>query len=150
MAEGDSIEFLARYKNWLAVKKISINEKTPTEEIVLQMASIRQSVDKKSFELLGIDTAKLDAYAAQLTGGARKSYGNLAGVVEKLGTGEAKDAVGSSTGGKQELVEIAATYLFRRTVQNMAFDFDVNPEMLQKAFPNLKLPKPPGRKPKAR
>ncbi len=149
MPEADSIEFLAKYKNWLAVKKISIGPDTKPEEIVLQMSSIRQSVDKKSFELLGIDTAKLDAYAAAITNGKRKSFGSLAEVVQKLGTSEAKEAVSGATGGNGGLVEIASTYLFRKTVQNLAFDFDVNPEMLQKAFPGLKVPKPPGRKPKA-
>lgn len=149
MPEGDSIEFLARYKNWLAVKKIHIDESTKPEEIVLQLSSIRQSVDKKSFELLGIDTAKLDAYATQLVGDKRKSYGSLAEIIQKLGTGEAKEMVNGSAGGKTELTEIASTYLFRKTVQGLAFDFDVNPDMLQKAFPSLKIPKPPGRKPKA-
>lgn len=149
MPEGDSVEFLARYKNWLAVKKIHIDESTKPEEIVLQLSSIRQSVDKKSFELLGIDVAKLDAYAAQITTGTRKNYGALAEVIQKLGTGEAKEVAKNATGGKPELAEIASTYLFRKTVQSLAFDFDVNPDMLQKAFPNLKIPKPPGRKPKA-
>ena len=149
MPEGDSIEFLARYKNWLAVKKIHIDEKTAPEEIVLQLSSIRQSVDKKSFELLGIDVAKLDAYAAQLVGGKRKSYGSLAEVIQKLSGSDVKEVVNGSTGGRPELAEIASTYLFRKTVQGLMFDFDVNPEMLQKAFPGLKVPKPPGRKPKA-
>ncbi len=148
MPEGDSIEFLARYKNWLAVKKIHIDEKTAPEEIVLQLSSIRQSVDKKSFELLGIDLAKLDAYAAQLVSGKRKSYGSLAEVIQKLSGSNVKEVVNGSTGGRTELAEIASTYLFRKTVQGLMFDFDVNPEMLQKAFPNLKIPKPPGRKPK--
>ncbi len=149
MPESDSIEFLAKYKNWVAVKKISIAEGTKPEEIVLQMSSIRQSVDKKSFELLGIDTAKLDAYADTMTSGKRKSFGSLAEVVQKLGAAEVKEVVKGAAGGREELAEIASTYLFRKTVQNLAFDFDVNAEMLQKAFPNLKVPKPPGRKPKA-
>lgn len=149
MAENDSIEFLAKYKNWIAVKKISIAEGTKPEEIVLQMSGIRQSVDKKSFELLGIDTAKLDELAGRLTSGKRKSYGSLAEVVQKLGASDVKETVKGATGGKEELADIASTYLFRKTVQNLAFDFDVNAEMLQKAFPGLKVPKPPGRKPKA-
>ncbi len=149
MPEADSIEFLAKYKNWVAVKKISIADNTKPEEIVLQMSSIRQSVDKKSFEILGIDTAKLDAYAAQLTNGKRKSYGSLAEVIQKLGAPDVKEVVNGATGGKPEMADIAATYLFRKAVQSLTFDFDVNAEMLQKAFPGLKVPKPPGRKPKA-
>ncbi len=149
MAENDSIEFLAKYKTWLAVKKIQINDGTKPEEIALQLSSIRQSIDKKSFEILGIDTIALDAYATQMTGGARKSYGKLAEIVQKLGTGEVKEVAKRACNGNEALAEIASTYLFRRAIQNLAFDFDVNPDMLQKAFPNLKVPKPPGRKPKA-
>ena len=55
----------------------------------------------------------------------------------------------AATGGKEELAEIAQTYLFRRVVQGLQFDFDVNPDLLQKAYPKLKVPKPPGRRPKA-
>ncbi len=146
---NESIEFYARYKNWVAVKKITIREDTKPEEIVAQIASIRQSIDRKAFEILGIDTQALDAYAASLTKDMRKSYSNLAKIVESLGKQEAKEQISKATGGKPELEEIAATYLFRRVVQNLAFDFDINQEMLEKAYPYLKMPKPPGRKPKA-
>ena len=149
MDDSDSIEFLAKYKDWVAVKKIRIDANTKPEEIAAQLSGIRQSIDKKAFELLGIDTAKLDAYAARLTSGSRKSYNTLAQIVQKLGTGDAKETITAATNSKQELNEIASTYLFRRTVQGLSFDFDVNAEMLEKAFPGLKLPKPPGRKPKA-
>jgi hypothetical protein len=149
MDDSNSIEFLAKYKDWVAVKKIRIDASTKPEEIVAQLAGIRQSIDKKAFELLGIDTAKLDAYAAQLTSGSRKSYNTLAQVVQKLGTGEAKETITAATNSRPELNEVASTYLFRKTVQGLSFDFDVNVEMLEKAFPDLKLPKPPGRKPKA-
>jgi hypothetical protein len=145
----DSIEFLAKYKTWIAVKKLAIKDDTKPEEIVLTLSGVRQSVDKKSFEILGIDTVSLDAYATQVTGGARKSYGKLAEIVQKLGTGEAKQAAIKACNGNDALSEIATTYLFRRVIQNLAFDFDVNPDMLQKAFPGLKIPKPLGRKPKA-
>jgi len=113
------------------------------------VAGIRQSIDRKAFELLGIDTQALDAYAASLTKDMRKSYSNLAKVIESLGKQEAKEQVSKATGGKAELEEIAATYLFRKVVQNLAFDFDVTQDMLEKAYPYLKMPKPPGRKPKA-
>ncbi len=147
--EKESIEFYARYKNWVAVKKITIREDTKPEEIVAQIASIRQSIDRKAFEILGIDTSALDAYAAQITNGMRKSYASLAKAIESLGKQEAKEQISKATGGKPELEEIAATYLFRKVVQNLSFDFDVNQEMLEKAYPYLKMPKPPGRKPKA-
>lgn len=149
MAENDSIEFVAKYKNWVAVKKIQITEGLAPEEIALQLSTIRQSVDRKSFEILGIDTAAIDAYASEFTKGTRKSFSALAEVVQKLGTKEVKEKLKAATNGKDELTEIAQVYLFRRVVQGLQFDFDVNPDLLQKAYPGLKVPKPPGRKPKA-
>jgi hypothetical protein len=145
----DSIEFLAKYKNWVAVKKITITETTAPEEIVLGLSGIRQSVDRKSFELLGINTATIDAYALELAKGARKSYSALGEVLQKLSTKEVKETVKGCCGGKEELTDIAMTYLFRKVVQGLAFDFDVNPDLLQKAYPTLKIPKPPGRQRKA-
>jgi hypothetical protein len=149
MQDKDSIEFLARYKDWVSVKKISIDEGTRPEEIALHLASIRQSLDRKSFEILGIDIKGIDDYASSITKDMRKSYSSLAQVIQKLGTNDAKEVVKNACKGKDELAVIAETYLFRRVVQDLKFDFDVNPELLQSAYPSLKIPKPMGRKPKA-
>ena len=77
----------------------------------------------------------------------RKSYQNLAQAVQALGSQEAKSAVEKACAGKTENGEPAKTYLLRKVVQGLGFDLDVNQEMLAKAYPNLKLPKPRGRKP---
>ncbi len=148
MAEEDAVEFFAKYKNWVAVKKISITENTKPEEIALQLSSIRQSIDRKSFEILGINVKALDEYAEFITKGKRKSWPALAEVLQNLGKQEAKEKITEATGNVAELQELGATYLFRTVAQKMQFDFDVNPELLQKAYPDLKIPKPLGRKPK--
>ncbi|MGC8628830.1 MAG: DUF2666 family protein [Candidatus Micrarchaeia archaeon] len=147
--DSESIEFYAKYKNWVAVKKITIRDDTKPEEIAMQIASIRQSIDRKAFEILGINTALLDAFAAELTKNMRKSYANLAQALQNLGKQEAKDQISKATNGKPELEDVASAYLLRKVVQNLQFDFDVNQELLEKAYPYLKMPKPPGRKPKA-
>ncbi len=147
--DSESIEFYAKYKNWVAVKKITIREDTKPEEIAMQIASIRQSIDRKAFEILGINTALLDAFAAELTKNMRKSYANLAQALQNLSKQEAKDQISKATNGKPELEDVASAYLLRKVVQNLQFDFDVNQELLEKAYPYLKMPKPPGRKPKA-
>ncbi|MEM3205053.1 MAG: DUF2666 family protein, partial [Candidatus Micrarchaeaceae archaeon] len=91
MADGrDSIDFIAKYKDWIAIKKMSILEDTKPEEVAFHLAGIRQRIDVKAFEILGIDIASLDAYAAKLTNGMRKSYANLAEAMQQLGSSEAK------------------------------------------------------------
>ncbi len=146
--QEDSIEFLAKYKDWVAIKKMGIKPGTTPEEVAFHLAGIRQSLDRKAFEILGIDTASLDSYAAQLVGNSRKSYASLAEVVQKLGSGEAKGVATKACNGKEELSAIATVYLFRKIVQGMGFDLDVNQKMLSKIYPNLKVRKPLGRKPK--
>ncbi|MEM4066442.1 MAG: DUF2666 family protein [Candidatus Micrarchaeaceae archaeon] len=146
MADGkDSIDFIAKYKDWVAIKKMSIFEDTKPEEVAFHLAGIRQRIDVKAFEILGIDIASLDAYAAKLTNGMRKSYANLAEAMQQLGSSEAKAAVSAATKGKPELEQVAAIYLLRKVVQDLGFDFDVSQEMLAKAYPDLKIPKPLGR-----
>ena len=147
--EGDAIDFLAKYKEWIAIKKMSISDDTKPEEIAFHLASIRQTIDKKAFEILGIDTKQLDELANKITGGARKSYKALAEAIASLGGQEARDIAAKACNGKEELQEVANAYLLRKVVQNLGFDFDVNQEMLAKVYPQLKIPKPLGRKPKA-
>lgn len=144
----DSIEFSAKWKEWVVIKKASIRDDTKPEEIAFALASIRQTIDRKSFEILGIDINALDSYANSVAGGKRKSYKDLGEVIQALSSKEAKDAVEKSCAGKPELEEVAKTYLFRKVIQTLGFDFDVNQEMLAKVYPNLKLPKPRGRQPK--
>ena len=148
-SEKDSIEFLAKYKDWIAIKKMSITEEVKPEEVAFHLASIRQTIDRKAFEILGIDTKELDSFAENVTKGARKGYKALADAVASLSTKEAREAVEKACNSKPELEEVANAYLLRKVVQNLGFDFDVNQEMLAKVYPYLKIPKPLGRKPKA-
>jgi hypothetical protein len=145
---SDSIEFSAKYRDWVVIKKASVQEDTKPEEVAFALASIRQTLDKKAFEFLGIDLAVLDAYVESITKGKAKRYNDLAAAIQELGTPGAKATVDKAIKSKEELKEIANTYLIRRTLQSLKFDTDINQEMLSKAYSYLKMPKPPGRKPK--
>ncbi len=148
MEGTDSIEFSAKWREWVVIKRATIREDTKAEEVVFSLASIRQTIDRKAFELLGVQTGVLDEYATKVSSGRRKSFKDLAEVVQTLGSSEAKEAVSASCTPKPELEEVARTYLLRKTMQSLGFDFDVNQEMLSKIYPSLKLPKPRGRKAK--
>ncbi len=149
LAEGfESIEFSARYKDWVVIKKMSIRDDTKSEEVALIISSIRQTLDKKAFEVLGIDTTILSDYAGTLTSGVRKSFSNLSEVLKKLDSKETKDTVNRACNGKKELFDMANAYLLRSVTQGLGFDFDINQNMLVKSFPKLKVPMPPGRKAK--
>ncbi len=149
MSEGDAIEFMAKYNNWIAIRKLSVHDNTGPEEVAFHLAGIRQTLDKKGFEFIGIDMATLDACAGTITAGRKKNFKDLATAIEAMGSSDAKAAVEKACTVKPELKEIANTYLIRKIMQNLGFDADMNQEMLAKVFPNLKLPKPRGRLPKA-
>lgn len=148
MEGTDSIEFSAKWKEWVVIKRTTIREDTKPEEIVFSLASIRQTIDRKSFDLLGIETTGMDEYATKVTTGMRKNFKDLAQAIQSLSSSEAKEIIEKACAAKPELQEVARTYLFRKVIQVLGFDFDVNQEMLSKVYPNLKLPKPRGRQPK--
>jgi hypothetical protein len=148
MEGTDSIESSAKWKEWVVIKRTTIREDTKPEEIVFSLASIRQTIDRKAFDLLGIQTAGMDEYATKVTTGMKKNFKDLAQTVQLLSSTEAKATIESACAAKPELQEVAKTYLFRKVIQALGFDFDVNQEMLSKVYPNLKLPKPRGRQPK--
>ncbi len=146
--ETESVEFSAKYKTWVVIRKTSIYPDTTPEEVVFAIAGIRQSIDKKTFELLGIDTISLDSYATSLANGAKKTYLGLSEILTKLGNSDSKKAIETAVSGKPEHEGIAKTYLFRKIVQLLNLEFDVSQEALSKIYPNLKIPKQRGRKPK--
>jgi hypothetical protein len=148
MEGSDSIEFSAKWKEWVVIKRTTIRDDTKPEEIVFSLASIRQTIDRKAFDLLGIETTGMDEYATKVTTGMRKNFKDLAQAVQSLSSSEAKEIIEKACASKPELQEVARTYLFRKVIQALGFDFDVNQEMLSKVYPNLKLPKPRGRQPK--
>lgn len=149
MSDGDSVDFMVKYGTWVSIKKMSIQANTKPEEVVMHLSAIRQTIDRKAFEMLGIDVKSLDELAATFTAGKRKNYGTLGEILVDFGKKDAKAAIEKACNGKEELKTIAGTYLFRSIVKGLGFDFDVNPEILQKAYPELKIPKPPGRQKKA-
>ena len=149
MEGSESIDFMVKYGPWVSIKKMSIGPKTTPQEIVLHLATIRQSIDRKAFEVLGIDTKSLDELAATFTAGKKKNYATLGEILSDFGAKDTKAAIAKAIGEKEQLKGIATTYLFRSLVKGLGFDFDVAPEALQKAFPELKIPKPRGRKKKA-
>ncbi len=145
-----SLEFSAKWKDWVAVKKMTIRTDTKPEEIAFNLASIRQSIDRKAFEILGvyINIKDLDDYASKIVSGKKKNFKDIADAVQELSSPESKKTVEGSCIKNPDLKDIANAYLLRRVVQLLGLDFDVNQEMLAKAYKELKLPKPRGRQPK--
>ena len=69
MAEGQ-IQFLAKVKNWTCIKKGKTDAETPNVEVARILASIIDSIDKKSWDFIkdDFDLKNLDEIACEIVG----------------------------------------------------------------------------------
>ncbi|MEM3839370.1 MAG: DUF2666 family protein [Candidatus Micrarchaeaceae archaeon] len=142
--QSECIIFMAKYGDWISIKKMSITKDTKPEEVAAHLSSIRIAADRKAAQILGIDTEALDAYAAGLTGNMRKSAANLEKIAKALGEAGAASAVEKACKGNKTLSEAAKVYLFSTMLNNLKLDLEVSPDTLMEMFPGLKIPKPKG------
>ncbi len=144
---SEGISFMAKYKEWVSIKKLSIHGDTKPEEVAAHLSSIRIAADRKTAQILGVNTEKLDAYASSVTGSMRRSAANIEKVAHALCSTEAKAELEGARGADASIADAAIIYLFSRMMQNIKVDFEVSPDTLMDMFPGLKIPKPKGRMP---
>lgn len=137
------IDFMAKYKDWIAIRRLGIRPDTKPEEVVQHMAGVRNLIESKSYPMLGIRLSVLDEYVGKITNGVRKSYASLGKTVESLGSAEAKAAIESACDNKA-LAPIAEIYVLGKTLTSLGYDTGINPAAMVKIFPYLKMPKAPG------
>ncbi len=143
------VDFLAKYKDWISIKRLGIRPGTRPEEIVFHMAGIRNTIDAKAFPIMGIKTGVLDEAASRLTSGKRRSFESLGDAMTHLGDAEAKRAVEESCAERKELAPLSWTYLIGKVMSNLDYDPSINQKVLSKIFPDLKIKKPLGRQKKS-
>lgn len=143
--EGDYIDFMAKYKDWISIRRLGIHPDTKPEEVVFHLAGVRGVIESKAPALMGIDMSKLDAFAAKITQGKRKNYQSLSEAVGQLSGKEAKDAIAGACGGRQELAHLAEACLLGRVLDALGIDSSISQGAMSKIFPDLKIKKPLGR-----
>ncbi|MEM0200847.1 MAG: DUF2666 family protein [Candidatus Micrarchaeaceae archaeon] len=143
--ETDNIEFMAKYKNWIAIRKMTITPDTNPEEIAFFISGVRQSIDRKVFEFLDLDIPSLDSYAEKLSGTVKKNPNGFSEVLLKFSTPETKAIISKASEKNPKHENFARIYLMRKVAQLLKLDFDVSQEALSKIYPKLKPPKPRGR-----
>lgn len=140
------VALMAKYKDWVSIKKLSIDKETKPEEVAAQLTSIRMAADRKLPQIMGINTEELDIYAADSTNNMRKSLANIEKIINILCSGDTKKIIDTSIP-SESVRSIAVIYLFGRMLQNIKVDLEVSPDTLESMFPGLKIPKPKGRMP---
>ncbi|MCX6776765.1 MAG: DUF2666 family protein [Candidatus Micrarchaeota archaeon] len=139
----DEIAFSAKYKEWISIKKMDIDEKTTPPEVVHMLSNLRESISRKAFELSGIDKGKIDAYALELIKGKRKGYSTLSEIFGGMKQKEVREVLLSAS--SEQLLPIAETYFMKKLLTSLGYEVDISGEMMSKMYPELKLPKPKGR-----
>jgi hypothetical protein len=139
----DEIAFAAKYKEWISIKKMDIDEKTTPPEVVHMLSGVVESVRRKAFELSGIDEGKIDAYVLGLIKGKRKGYSTLSEIFGSMKQNEVREAFLS--GSSEQLLPIAEAYFMRKLLTSLGYELETSEEMLPKIYPELKLPRPKGR-----
>jgi hypothetical protein len=142
---SEYIDFMAKYKDWISIKRMGIYGDTRPEEVVFHMALIRSTIDNKAFELLGIKTDVLDTAAGVVTAGKKSGYSSLAEAISALDSPDTKKAIAEACGEKGDLSPVAKIYLLGKVLNNLNFDSGINQKVLSKIYPDLKIKKPMGR-----
>ncbi|EQD51157.1 hypothetical protein B2A_07015 [mine drainage metagenome] len=142
---SEYVDFMVKYKDWVAIKRLGIRGQTRPEEVVFHLAGIRNSIDNRAFKLLGINTEKLDSLASAIVQGKKGNYSALGEALKELDKRDIKAQIeGACPDAK--LAKIAGIYTLNRIMLNNGFDSTINQEMLSKVFPDLKVKLPPGAK----
>ncbi len=125
------VAFIGRYKDWMAIKKLGVDETTRDYEISGILSAINTTLVGKSFDFLHPDRS-VESIAEAATRGKRKSFINLSQALRQVEPSLAGD-------------RIRASYLLKCVFEKLGFAPYANVEVLTAAYPDLKVPKPRGR-----
>ncbi|MBD3389668.1 DUF2666 domain-containing protein [Candidatus Micrarchaeota archaeon] len=131
----DRIALLAKYKSWVAIKKMSIDSSVQDYEVSGILCAINETLVRKAFDFTQVDQVALETEAKKLTKGKRKSYSAVGELLSILP--------------EQKWNQLENTYLLFSALSSMNVRPYAHREMLSKQYKDIKPPKPRGRMPKA-
>ena len=141
--EEESVVFTARYRGWMVIKKLSIDERTTPQEVSAALASMEATISRKSYEFTGINREIVEAVALKLSAGKRKSYVSLAEALSSLKPSELKAQLLPACPTPAHL-PIAENYMVKCLLDNLGFKTNLDTETLSGTFPEIKVTKPRG------
>ena len=141
--ETGQVVFTARYKDWMVVKKLSIEDNTTPQEVSAILASVEATLSRKSYSFTGLNMEAIEAFATRLTGGKRKSYVSLSEALSSLKPTELKTELLVACPTPAHL-PIAENYLLKCMLDNFGFKTNLDTETLSQTFPEIKVTKPRG------
>lgn len=131
------IDFMVKYKNWISISRQELGDDTKPEEISFLLNNIRMSVESKYYNFLGIDTKKLDSFAAKATSGM-KGYSDAAKALEQIAGAEGKREIAAACS-DIKLRKVAESYAASRIIESLGIKTHLDAKELMKLFPDLKI-----------
>lgn len=131
--EEGRIAFIGKYKNWTSIKKLSLKEVDEDWEVSGILSGINHSIVNKGLEFSCKNYADVEAKAKAAAKGKRKSISAAAEALDNI---------------KGELDSECGPVLLTKTLEALKYYTYITPFVLVDAYPDLKLPKSRGRKPK--
>ena len=144
----EEISFIANYKNWVVVKRMVIDGSTTPQEIAALLASIRASIDRKAFDFTGIRKEVIDAYVDKLVENKRATLSDLKKALEEIQQKELNQVIEESCSQNPLLKDVAKSYFLNSLLNKLGLEYSLTTEALSKAYPELKIPMPKGRRKK--
>ena len=123
--EDQSIQFIANYEDWVAIKKLKIEEKTDPRTVMEFLAGLTVSVDRKIEanlkKIVALD--KLDAVIAQIPIG--KTEDEIAAALKEVSTRKVSQVINEITqlptfqkNEQGELADFCRAYATRKILKN--------------------------------
>jgi len=131
--EEGRIGFIGKYKEWTAIKKLSLKDVDEDWEVSGILSGINHTIVNKGLELSCKNYADVEEKARKAAKGRRKSIAAAAEALEEI---------------KGELNSECWPALLTKTLEELKYYIYITPFVLVDAYPDLKPPKTRGRKPK--
>ncbi len=125
------VALLAKFKSWIAIKKMGIVPGVQDYEVSATLCAINETLVKKAFDFSQLDLTALDTHAKKLAAGKRKSFQNVGEAISTLPEKGRKPTENA--------------YLLFAVLRELNVSHYSQREMLMKAHPDVKIPKPRGR-----
>jgi len=126
----NEIIFTGKFKEWVAIKKLSIDADTTPQEIAGVLSSINATLVRKYFDFHGADAFALQELAEKATKGKGRGHGALLKTFQNL-----------------EIPTEHQSCFLHFLFKNLGYSTYIHPELMQEIYPELKIPKPKGRMP---
>ncbi|MBN1159616.1 MAG: DUF2666 family protein [Candidatus Diapherotrites archaeon] len=96
----DQIQFVGKYREWIAIKKMEITPESKPTEVALFLASLSETLERKTEDFLrgALDFTELDKEIEKLVPGPLKSEEEFAAVLKGLKSPKISKIINESIG----------------------------------------------------